>query len=122
MINALRKLSEAAPLRDPRYGTVFELAGPTTGLTTMGVAWAEVDTGATSPAAWHGRTEEAYFIIEGRGVMRLGNETFAIAAGDVVSIRPGVIHNIKNSGPAPLRMVVVTTPPYDEADDFEVEA
>jgi mannose-6-phosphate isomerase-like protein (cupin superfamily) len=122
MTNALRRLSEGVPLCDPRYGTVFELAGPATGLATMGVAWAEVDVGATSPAAWHHRTEESYFIIEGRGVMRLGDEIFSVAAGDVVSIRPGVIHNIENSGAAPLRMVVVTAPPYDEADDIEVGA
>jgi mannose-6-phosphate isomerase-like protein (cupin superfamily) len=120
MANALRKLSDATPLRDPHYGVVFELAGPMTGLMSMSVAWAEVDVGATSPAAWHDHTEEAYFIIEGHGVMRLGDETFPVTAGDVVSIRPSVIHNIENSGPAPLRMVVVTTPPYDEADDREV--
>jgi mannose-6-phosphate isomerase-like protein (cupin superfamily) len=122
MTSALRKLSEAAPLRDPRYGVVFELAGPVTGLMSMGVAWAEVDVGAISPAAWHKHTEEAYFIIEGEGVMRLDHKAFSVAAGDVVSIKPGVIHNIQNSGPSPLRIVVVTTPPYDEADDREVGA
>lgn len=122
MPTALRKLSEAAPLRDPAYGVVFELAGPMTGLKAMGVAWVEVDVGATSPAAWHDHTEEAYFIIEGHGVMGLGEEMFAVTAGDVVSIQPGVIHNIRNSGPAPLRMVVLTTPPYDPTDDHEVGA
>lgn len=120
MTSVLRKLSEAMPLRDPRYGVVFELAGPMTGMKTMGVAWVEVDVGATSPAAWHDHTEEVYFIIEGRGVMRLGEDSLPVTAGDVVSIRPGAIHNITNSGATPLRMIVVTTPPYNEADDHEV--
>ena len=120
MTKMLRKLSQAVPLHDPRYGVVFELAGIATGLGAMGVAWAEVDAGAISPAHWHDRTEEVYFIIEGYGVMHLGETAFSIGAGDVVSIPRGFIHAIENPGPATLRMVVATTPPYDDSDDHEV--
>ncbi|HVV61675.1 MAG TPA: cupin domain-containing protein [Pseudolabrys sp.] len=122
MANAVRRFSQAMHLRDPRYGVVVELAGPATGLASMGVAWVEVDIGAISPAHWHEKTEEVYAIIEGQGEMYLDGEGFSVTEGDVISIKPGVVHAIKNPGPEPLRLIVATAPGYDEADDHEVGA
>src|SRR4051812_20950065 len=104
MTHAIRKLSQGDHLHDPRYGVVVELAGHSTGLATMGVAWVEVDTGATSPAHWHNRTEEVYVVIEGYGTMHLDGVAFSVVADDVVSIKPGMIHSITNRGPGPLRL------------------
>ena len=122
MTKALRRPAQAKHLRDPRYGTLVELAGPATGLCQMGVAWVEVDIGATSPAHWHEQTEEVYSVIEGQGTMYLDGEVFAVTRGDVISIRRGVVHAIKNPGPEPLRLIVATAPGYDEADDHETGA
>lgn len=110
------------PLRDPRYATLWELGGPDTGLKALSAAFVTVDPGAVSPRHWHEKTEEMYLITAGRGVMHLDGENLPVRPGDSISIPVGVVHAIGNSGHAPLTFWVVTSPPYAEEDDFEVEA
>jgi len=109
------------PLRDPRYATLWELGGPDTGLKTLSAALVSVDPGAVSPRHWHHMTEEMYLITAGRGVVHLDGQDLPVRPGDSISIPPGVVHAIGNPGRGPLTMWVVTSPPYTEGDDFEVD-
>lgn len=120
MSAAVLNLGRVAQLRDPRYATLWELAGPNTGLSLLSAAFVEVDPGATSPLHWHAKTEEIYMIVEGRGLMYLGGQVVSVSSGDCVTIPTRVVHAIENSGNAPLRMWVVTSPPYTDNDDFEI--
>ncbi|CAN1527953.1 {ManC} Mannose-6-phosphate isomerase [Rhabdaerophilaceae bacterium] len=110
-----------ASVRDPRYATLWELSGPQTHLALLSAAFVEVDPGSTSPLHWHAVTEEIYMIVAGTGEMYLGDDVIKITAGDCVSIPTRTVHAIGNSGVLPLRMWVVTSPPYTEGDDFEIE-
>jgi mannose-6-phosphate isomerase-like protein (cupin superfamily) len=121
MNKLIMKQGRVAHMRDPRYATLWELSGPQTGLSLISAAFVEVDPGATSPRHWHEQTEEIYAIVEGSGVMYLGEEVLPLCPGDCVSIPTRLIHAIGNTGAMPLRMWVVTSPPYTEDDDFEVE-
>jgi mannose-6-phosphate isomerase-like protein (cupin superfamily) len=107
-------------LRDDRYGTVFELVSPTGPLRLAGIATCEVDPGARSPLHVHQITEETYFILDGAGTMVLGDEEVPIGPGDTVLIPPGLPHAIE-AGPAGVKLLVVTAPPYDVKDDQELE-
>lgn len=120
MNTAIQNLLHAQPLRDPRYGTLYELAGAATGLPGLGFAWVEVDAGATSPAHYHKITSELYHVTEGNGVMVLDRKEHAVASGDCISIAPGVVHSIKNTGNIPLRFFCATSPAYDPDDDIEI--
>jgi mannose-6-phosphate isomerase-like protein (cupin superfamily) len=111
----------ASPIRDERYATLWEMAGPETGLASISAAFVAVDPGKTSPLHHHERTEEVYMIVRGTGVMHLGEERQVIAAGDCISIPIGLVHAIGNPGPEVLEIWVATSPPYCEEDDFELD-
>lgn len=110
----------ARPLRDERYGTVWETAGPDTGLTELSFAHAEVDVGKTLPAHFHERMSEIYHIIGGTGVMLLDGVPHEIHAGDTISLPPRTIHSLINTGTEPVRLLVATSPTYDLKDDHEI--
>ncbi|MEA3011709.1 MAG: hypothetical protein QOD42_254 [Sphingomonadales bacterium] len=113
--------NDVTAFRDDRYATLWELAGPPSGLRTMSAALAIVDPGKTSPPHWHEATEEIYMIVSGSGLMYLGDAVRHVSSGDCVSIPVGLVHAIGNPGPEPLTMWVATSPPYDEQDDFEID-
>ena len=119
MNTVIQNLRQAQPLRDPRYGVLYELAGPATGLPELGFAWVEVDAGATSPAHYHKVTSELYHVVEGSGVMILDGREHNVAPGDCISITAGVVHSIKNTGTVPLYFFCATNPAYDPNDDME---
>ncbi len=107
-------------LRDDRYGTVYELLAPSGPLQRAGMATAEIDPGARSPLHVHRITEETYFVLDGTGVMILGDEEIVIGPGDTVMIPPELPHAIE-AGPGGMRVLVLTAPPYDPDDDIEIE-
>jgi len=117
----LRRASLAEPLRDNRYGTVWELVTPgSTGSRQLGIAYVEIDPGGQSPRHYHERTEEAYYFVSGSGSMSIGDERFNVQAGDAVYIPPLAVHSVTNSSNVVLCFISADAPPYDENDDIEV--
>jgi mannose-6-phosphate isomerase-like protein (cupin superfamily) len=82
-------------------------------------AEATVRAGATTALHRHRSTEEIYHVTSGVGVMTLGDERFAVAAGDTICIAPGTPHCIANTGDAPLRILCSCSPAYSH-DDTEL--
>ena len=67
---------------------------------------------AQCPFHNHHGEEEMFFIVEGEGELRFGNERYAIRAHDVIACPPGgrdVAHQIVNTGTKPLRYLAVST-------------
>lgn len=62
----------------------------------------------------HKIQEQVYHILEGDGLMELGDEIKVVSKHDVIFIPPGIWHSIKNSGLGNLTFIVVTTPIKDE--------
>ncbi len=71
--------------------------------------------GATTPHC-HRRTEEIYYILEGHGSMRVGNETRPVGPGDAIAIPPGSLHQIRNAGPDVLKFLCCCAPAYEDDD------
>lgn len=70
----------------------------------------------------HREIEEVYYIIEGRGVMTVGDEQREVAAGDAVFIPRGNRHTLANTGTEPIRLLLVCGPAFfyeDEVLDAE---
>jgi mannose-6-phosphate isomerase-like protein (cupin superfamily) len=63
---------------------------------------------------------EIYFIMQGSGIVVLGNKEHAVSAGDIIFITPNTAHfTIPNND---LVMAVVNTPPYTPEDYFPLTA
>jgi mannose-6-phosphate isomerase-like protein (cupin superfamily) len=80
------------------------------------LAQATVPPGCETRRHRHNVTEEIYHVTGGAGVMKLGDQEFAVAAGDTVVIRPGTAHAIRNTGAAPLTILCCCAPAYAHED------
>ncbi len=80
------------------------------------LAEAIVEVGECTQLHRHGITEELYFIIEGEGVMTLGDEQFTVVGGDSIVIAPGTAHCITNTGTNRLRFLCCCSPAYSHDD------
>jgi mannose-6-phosphate isomerase-like protein (cupin superfamily) len=58
-------------------------------------------------AAVYDRQEDIYFILEGKGVLRYGDQTYAMRPNDFTYLAPGVKHSIENSSEQALRVLVM---------------
>jgi uncharacterized cupin superfamily protein len=105
--------AEARPMsRGARFGCVTRLLGRAAGGRGVGASWYEVQPGRTAfPAHWHAANEEALFILEGSGTLRIGKETVAVREGDWVTFPPGpdFAHQLVNDGDEPLRYLCLST-------------
>lgn len=72
--------------------------------------------GQATDAHYHKKTEELYFLLEGTGVISVGEESREVAEGDCVLIPPGAIHTIRAL--SPLRFLCCCAPPYSHEDTF----
>jgi mannose-6-phosphate isomerase-like protein (cupin superfamily) len=76
------------------------------------LAEATIPVGAATQSHIHKMTEEFYYVIEGEGMMRVGDEEQRIGAGDAILIPPGARHTLRNTGAGPLRILCCCAPPY----------
>jgi len=96
---------------------IRELMHPAThGNVNQSFAEAIVAPGCTTHLHRHRATEEIYHITAGEGSMRLGEDTFAVCAGDTICIPPGTPHCIENTGSTPLKILCACSPPYSHED------
>jgi mannose-6-phosphate isomerase-like protein (cupin superfamily) len=99
---------------------IRELLHPSShGVVNQSLAEAIVEPGQTTALHRHHLTEEIYHLTAGRGMMRLGSESFGVKTGDSVVIRPGTPHCITNTGPEPLHILCACSPAYSH-DDTEL--
>jgi uncharacterized cupin superfamily protein len=77
----------------------------------IGASWFELPPGKKAfPHHYHLANEEALFVLEGEGVLRLGEEEHRLRAGDYVAFPPGPpAHQIINRSGAPLRFLAMST-------------
>ena len=66
----------------------------------------------------HKGTEEIYVILQGVGLMRLGDEEFEVTEGDTIAIVPGTPHNIRNISDSELKILCSCSPAYRHDDTF----
>ena len=60
--------------------------------------------------------EQIYFILEGRGFMRVGEDEREVEEGDCVFVPPGAAHGIENRAKAVLRYFSAAAPAFGEGD------
>jgi uncharacterized cupin superfamily protein len=97
-------------------GKRFELTnralGGATGARALGCSLYEVPPGKTAfPNHYHCANEEAIFVIDGTGSLRIGADTVAVGPGDYATFPAGPAHShqLLNTGTKPLRYLCLST-------------
>lgn len=63
------------------------------------------------------RTSEVYYILEGKGIMHIGEETQEVFPGQVVYIPPMALQCIHNPGPVDLKFLCIVDPAWRKEDE-----
>jgi mannose-6-phosphate isomerase-like protein (cupin superfamily) len=92
------------------------LAHRNSAIRNQSLAEARLPVDMSTTPHYHPRAEEIYYILSGRGQMRIGAETAAVGPGDAIAIPPGLVHQIANSGQSPLVFLCCCAPGYEHAD------
>ena len=85
------------------------------------LAEARLPIGGRTTPHFHRRTEEIYYIVAGRGLMQIGDESRAVGPGDAIAIPPGAVHTIANVGEGVLKFLCCCAPCYEHADTVLVD-
>ena len=80
------------------------------------LAEARLPPGAATAPHYHPRAEEIYFILAGRGSMRIDQQIRDVGPGDAIAIPPGAVHRIENIGSETLSFLCCCAPGYEHAD------
>ncbi len=80
------------------------------------MAEASLPPGMPTQLHHHKRSEEFYFMLEGRATMEIEGEIREVGPGDAILIPAGSWHQITAHTPA--RFLCSCAPPYDHADTY----
>ena len=92
------------------------LAHRNSAIRQQSLAEARLPAGASTTPHYHPLTEEIYYILVGKGLMRIGDETRDVGPGDAIAIPPGMVHQITNTGQDVLKFLCCCAPGYEHED------
>ncbi|MEM6822481.1 MAG: cupin domain-containing protein [Verrucomicrobiota bacterium] len=90
-------------------------------IVNQSLAEARVPAGSATAEHKHPKTEEIYYILEGSGTMKIGEETQTVRVGDGIAIPPGEPHKIWNTGSEDLVFLCMCAPAYTDEDTILLE-
>jgi len=94
----------------------------TSGITNCSLAEETLPPGCAVTPHHHREIEEIYYIVSGRGLMTVGEETRQVSAGDSIYVPRGQRHSLANNGTEPIRLILVCGPAFFYEDQvFEEE-
>jgi uncharacterized cupin superfamily protein len=109
---------DAAARFDARMGEI----APRIGAKKLGYNLTAVPPGKRAfPLHNHRVNEEMFFILEGSGEVRIGDQRYPVRKGDVLACPPGgpeTAHQIINTGATELKYLAVSTLIYPEICDY----
>jgi mannose-6-phosphate isomerase-like protein (cupin superfamily) len=59
----------------------------------------------------HSELDQVLVVVDGKGIVELGNDTRAIDSGTLIQVPAGTLHNVVNTGQIDLRLYTVYAPP-----------
>ena len=80
------------------------------------LAEARLFPGSSTTPHYHRLTEEIYYVLDGEGRMRIGEDERAVGPGDAIAIPPGAVHQITNTGSGVLKFLCCCAPGYEHED------
>lgn len=106
-------IEEVEPMtrENGRFASSIRTLGGTTGTVEIGCNHFEVAPGKTAfPHHYHCGIEEAIFVLEGSGQLRIGEDRVPVRTGDFVALPAGPehAHQLLNDSDAPLRYLCIS--------------
>ena len=98
------------------------LAPSNSSLAKQSLAEAKVMPGRSTAEHYHVKSEEIYYILQGKGKMTIEDETRDVAKGDGIAICPGQKHRISNTGDNELVFLCCCSPAYTHEDAVLTES
>ena len=95
-----------------KFGFTSKALASAVGGKGLGCSHYELPPGrAAFPFHWHSALEEALFVLEGAGTLRIGDKKIPVKAGDYVAFPTGpeTAHQMINTGSAPLKYLCFST-------------
>jgi mannose-6-phosphate isomerase-like protein (cupin superfamily) len=62
-------------------------------------------------------SDEVYYILEGRGIMHVNEESATVEPGDIIDIPPGSVQWIENTGKRDLVFLCIVDPAWQREDE-----
>ena len=103
------------------FGGSRQRVGAAIGAQKLGYSFFSVPPGkAAFPYHTHTTNEEMIYVVDGRGILRLGKEEVEVTAGTIVACPPGTEfpHQLINTGTQELRYLVVSTMEYPDLSEY----
>ncbi|MSO43959.1 MAG: cupin domain-containing protein [Thermoleophilia bacterium] len=82
------------------------------------LAEASLPEGGMTDRHHHAVAEEMYYLTAGEAIMEIDGEECEVRAGDAILIPPGSWHQIRNTGPGALTLLVTCAPPWTAEDTY----
>lgn len=118
MSDLIRNIAEVAWVRMPAHdtGALSKLLvhPETSGSRQLDYRISTYAPGAGVDRHAHRVQEQVYHVLDGEGLMEVGDETRRVRRHDVIQLPAGVPHRIVNTGLDNLTFIVVTSPVTDE--------
>lgn len=98
----------------PHARTIKHLAAPwTLGTRNLWMGISKVDPGSCSNLHQHDVEEEIFYVVSGRGRIRVGKQEEDIEPGSCVYIPVGEPHQLFNTGDETLKILASASPPFN---------
>src|ERR1700677_3221226 len=107
----LKNLNEVPPFITKDGSEIRELlAYRNSAIRNQSLAEARLPVGGATMEHYHPVCEEIYYITQGTGRMRIGDELREVKSGDAIAIPPGQKHKIWNTGRETLHLLCCCAP------------
>ncbi len=114
----IRKLKDCADIKAGDGSTLRELFNPGPDRLPFGYSLARAVVGPGRKTRPHRlKGSEVYYILEGRGVMHVGDEAARVEAGEAVYIPPLHVQFIENTGGTDLAFLCLVDPAWTPEDE-----
>lgn len=84
----------------------------TSGVTQCSLAEEMLPVGCAVVPHHHRELEEIYYVVSGRGLMTVADDTREVGAGDAVYVPRGCRHTLENIGSEPIKLILVCGPAF----------
>jgi mannose-6-phosphate isomerase-like protein (cupin superfamily) len=109
----VKDVAEARPVAAADMSQIRELLHPARDGAGLAYSLAHALVRAGASTLPHALTHtEVYYILEGRGVMHVGDGSQRVRAGHAVCVPPGETQWIENTGAADLAFLCIVSPPW----------